>query len=440
MSKPEHILVVDDSPDTLELIERILAAQDYHVLTAGGVESAISIIESRPIDLVITDIKMPGADGFDLLRHVKENYKGIGVLLVTGFPVLEEAVKGIKHGADEYLVKPFTDAELTAAVSQSLEKLRLSRKGERSKITGDHYGLIGESRAMQKVYKEINKAAAIPSTVLIQGESGTGKELIARAIHYNSPRVAGPFVPVNCGSIPEQLLESELFGHMKGAFTGAVSSRAGFFQSAEKGTVFLDEISEASPAMQVKLLRVIQDKEIYMVGSSRARKINVRIMAATNKDLFGLVQKNRFREDLFYRLNVVAVNLPPLRERGDDIFLLTAHFLNKFVREMDRETPRISDEALRILGSYQWPGNVRELENMVQRLVAMVEGEVIDVPDLPSPMRYSASRTDDLTRTLTEVETEYIRNVLSSVDGNKTKAAAILGIDRKTLRQKLMSR
>ncbi len=433
----ERILVVDDSPDTLELMKRILAAQGYRVFAASGVAEALDLVGTAQLDLIITDIKMPGADGFELLRHVKENYKDIGVLLVTGFPALEDAVKGIKIGAEEYLVKPFTNAELLTVVSHSLEKIRLRRKTEQSKRGGDHFGLIGESPAIRKVYENIAKAAAVPTTVLIQGESGTGKELVARAIHYNSPRVAGPFVPVNCGSIPEQLLESELFGHMKGAFTGATTSRAGFFQSAEKGTVFLDEISEASPAMQVKLLRVIQDKEIYMVGSSRPRKITVRIMAATNKDLFDLVKKDNFREDLYYRLNVVTITVPPLRERGDDIFLLAAHFLQKFAQEMGREVPRISDEALRILGGYQWPGNVRELENMIQRLSAMVDGDTIDVPDLPSPMRYSATRGEDLTRTLAQVETEYIRNVLRNVEGNKSKAAATLGIDRKTLRQKL---
>ena len=433
----ERILVVDDSPDTLELIKRILKEQGYRIVTAGGVGEALEILGPSEFDLVITDIKMPGANGFELLRHIKENYRDIGVLLVTGFPALEDAVKGIKIGAEEYLVKPFTDAELLNAVTQSLEKIRLRKKAEQIKTGKDCYGLIGESPAIRKVYKDIDKAAAVPTTVLIQGESGTGKELVARAIHYSSPRVAGPFVPVNCGSIPEQLLESELFGHIKGAFTGATTSRAGFFQSAEKGTVFLDEISEASPAMQVKLLRVIQDKEIYMVGSSRPRKISVRIMAATNKDLVELVQKNNFREDLYYRLNVVTIYVPPLRERGDDIFLLVSHFLDKFSREMGREVPRISDEALRILGGYQWPGNVRELENMIQRLSAMVDGDIIDVPDLPSPMRYSAAQSEDLTRTLAEVEAEYIRKVLRGVDGNKTKAASTLGIDRKTLRQKL---
>ncbi len=437
MKKAARILVVDDTPDTLELIRRILVEQGYSIITTSAVEQAVAIIESRPVDLVITDVRMPGRDGFELLRHVKENHKNTVVLLVTGFPELGDAVKGIKSGAEEYLVKPFTDAELLDAVAQSLSKLQLRQKAHSHPAAPAKHGLIGESEAMQKVYRAISKTASIPSTVLIQGESGTGKELIARAIHYDSPRIAGSFVPVNCGSIPEQLLESELFGHVKGAFTGANTSRAGFFQSAENGTVFLDEISEASPAMQVKLLRVIQEKELCMVGSSRPRKINVRIIAATNKDLARLVSKDLFREDLFYRLNVVSIPVPPLRGRGDDVILLATHFMKKFAKDLDRDPPGISDEAWRILRDYQWPGNVRELENFMQRLVAMSDDEVIDVPDLPKLLRFSAQPRQDLTRSLAQVEAEYVRNVLDSVDGNKTKAANILGIDRKTLRDKI---
>jgi DNA-binding NtrC family response regulator len=273
--------------------------------------------------------------------------------------------------------------------------------------------------------------------VLITGESGTGKELAARAIHYSSIRSSAPFVPVNCGGIPEGLLESELFGHVKGAFTGATESRAGFFHAADGGTIFLDEISDMSLAMQVKLLRVLQDKEVCMVGSNRTRKIDVRILAATNKNLPDLVKKGLFREDLFYRLNVITINIPPLRERQDDVLLLANHFLNRFAAESGKATIRFSDEALQNLRSYNWPGNVRELENVIQRLVVMTDGYVIEVPDLPSLMRFSALRKTGFTRTLAEVESEYITNVLASVNGNKTRAAEILGIDRKTLREKL---
>jgi len=435
-----HILVVDDSLDTLEVLQRNLTSKNYQVLTASSVAEAINLLENRHIDLIITDIKMPGSNGFDLLRHVRENLRDIEIFVITGFPALDDAVRAVKIGAEEYLVKPFTDEELFGAVDRALEKLRLRRKTESSQKISTAYGLIGESKAMADVYRAIGKAAATSATVLIQGESGTGKELVARAIHYSSKRASAPFVPVNCGSIPEELLESELFGHVRGAFTGATGARAGFFQTADKGTILLDEVSEASLSMQVKLLRVLQNQEIFMLGSSRPVRVDVRITAATNKDLFALIQKGLFREDLFYRLNVVTIWVPPLRERGDDIVLLVNNFVNKFSHEFGRPVPRVSYEALRILSDYPWPGNVRELENVVQRLVAMTEGDIIEVPDLPSLMRFSALRAMDLSRTLSEVETEYVQRVLNSVGGNKTAAAKILGIDRKTLREKLKNR
>ena len=300
-----------------------------------------------------------------------------------------------------------------------------------------HKGLLGNAEAMHKVFIAISKAASTSATVLITGESGTGKELTARAIHYGSGRSSSPFVPVNCGGIPEGLLESELFGHVKGAFTGATESRAGFFATGDGGTIFLDEISEMSLSMQVKLLRVLQDKQICMVGSDKLRKVDVRILAATNKELHGLVNKGLFREDLFYRLNVITISIPPLRERGDDIILLAHHFMTQFAAELGRPSLRFSDKALQSLRSYNWPGNVRELENVIQRLVVMTDGDLIEAPDLPKLCRFSALRKAGFTRTLAEVEAEYISNVLAEVDGNKTRAAEILGIDRKTLREKL---
>jgi transcriptional regulator with PAS, ATPase and Fis domain len=275
------------------------------------------------------------------------------------------------------------------------------------------------------------------ANVLISGESGTGKELVARAIHYASQRASAPFVPVNCGGIPEGLIESELFGHAKGAFTGATESRAGFFLTADGGTIFLDEISELNLSLQVKLLRVLQDKEVFMVGATRSRKIDVRIIAATNKNLQSLVKRGVFREDLFFRLNVLTVDVPPLRKRGKDILLLAHHFVSKFAKEIGRPTPKLSEKVLDALEKYYWPGNVRELENVIQRLVVMAEADTIDVPDLPSVMRFSAPRERGTLNTLAEVEAEHIRNVLASVSGNKTQAANILGIDRKTLREKL---
>ena len=299
------------------------------------------------------------------------------------------------------------------------------------------HGIIGESDAMKKIYTSIAKAASTPATVLITGESGTGKELVSRAIHYSSSSASNPFVPVNCAGIPEGLLESELFGHVKGAFTGANETRAGFFQTAEGGTIFLDEISDTSISMQAKVLRVLQEKEVCMVGSTRPRKVSVRIIAATNKYLLDLVEKGLFREDLYFRLNVITITLPPLRERGDDILLLIRYFADRFAREMGNSVPEFSDSALEVLKSYHWPGNVRELENVINRLVVMCDRDVIDVPDLPSLMRFSAIREKGFTRPLIEVEIEYIKNVLASVEGNKTKAAEILKIDRKTLREKL---
>jgi len=320
-----------------------------------------------------------------------------------------------------------------------LEKLYAHRAAAKEplKPASLRHGIIGESEAMENVMKNIEKAASSSATVLITGESGTGKELVARAIHYSSPRASAPFVPINCGGIPETLLESELFGYVRGAFTGATETRAGFFQTAEGGTIFLDEISETSLSMQVKLLRVLQDKEIFMVGARHPQKVDARIIAATNKDLLSLEKKGEFREDLYYRLNVLAIEIPPLRERGEDILLLLNHYSNKYARESGKTVPRFSENALMVLKSYSWPGNVRELENIIQRLVIMSEGDIIEVPDLPSLMRFSALRGVSACRTLAEAEADHILGVLAGVDNNKTKAAEILGINRKTLREKL---
>jgi two-component system response regulator HydG len=437
----ESILVVDDAPDTLEVIKRNLSSQGYKVFTSKAVAEAVRVLDSTHVDLVITDLKMPKASGMDLVRHVRENFRDTEVMMVTGFATIEGAVNAVKTGAEEYLAKPFTDEELLAAVSRALEKLRLRRAGQIGKHTTPEApsGILGESEPMRRTFDAIAKAAATDATVLISGESGTGKELVARAIHYGSERASAPFVPVNCGGIPETLLESELFGHMKGAFTGATASRAGFFQAADGGTIFLDEISDTSLAMQVKLLRVLEDNEVFMVGSSKPRQVDVRILAATNKELRGLVAKSAFREDLFYRLNVVGITLAPLRERNNDVLLLARHFAAKFAEEHGKPAPQFSDSALRVLKSYKWPGNVRELKNVIKRLVVMSDESSVDVPDLPQLMRFSALSETGLDRTLADVEAEHVRNVLASVDGNKTRAAEILGIDRKTLREKLKS-
>ena len=438
-SEKERILVVDDSPHTLEVLQRNLLAQGYRVFTAPGAPEAIAMLEATPVHLVITDLKMPKVSGLDLVRHVRENLKGTGVMMITGYPSIRGAVEAMKTGADEFLPKPFTDRELLSAVRQALQKAAAHRakRALPEAAAPIHSGFLGDSEVMRQVFAAVKRAASTAATVLITGESGTGKELAARFIHYGGPRAAAPFVPVNCGGIPEGLLESEIFGHVKGAFTGATESRAGLFHAADGGTIFLDEISEMSLPMQVKFLRVIQDKEVCMVGSTRTRKVDVRILAATNKNLHELVSKNAFREDLFYRLNVITINLPPLRDRDDDILLLVRHFVDRFAAEAARTPFRFSEKALRILQNYNWPGNVRELENVIQRLALMNDGDLVEAADLPQLMRFSALRKASLTRTLAEVEREYIGNVVASVGGNKTKAAEILGIDRKTLREKL---
>ncbi len=435
-----RILVVDDSPATLEVLERNLRSHGYRVTTAPSVAAALAALEATPADLVITDYKMPRASGIELVRHVRENLPDTEVMMITGYASVPGAVEAVKSGAEEYLAKPFTDEELVRAVGRALDKLAMRRAGQVRGVATPRspHGLIGESAPMQAIYDAIAKASGTFATALISGESGTGKELAARAIHYGSARASAPFGPVNCGAIPEGLLESELFGHVKGAFTGAHEARAGFFQTADRGTIFLDEIGETTLAMQVKLLRVIEDREVCMVGTSRTRLVDVRVIAATNKDLAAYVRRGAFREDLYYRLNVIALELPPLRERGDDVLVLAQHFLAKFAEEYGRPAPRLSDDALRALRNYDWPGNVRELENVAQRLVVMVEREVIEVSDLPSLMRFSPGRSGvgtDLS--LAAAEAEHVRRVLAVAGGNKTRAAALLGIDRKTLREKL---
>ena len=432
----ESILVVDDSASTVEVLRRNLEAEQYRVFTASSAAEAVRLLEQTEVDLVITDLKMPKVSGLDLVRHVRENYKNTEVMMITGYASIGGAVDALKTGAAEYLAKPFTDEELLTGVEKVLEKLRAHRPVQEDAPPAPR-GIIGLSPAMQKVFSAIRKASPTSATVLLAGESGTGKELVARAIHYASPRSSSAFVPVNCSAIPETLLESELFGHVKGAFTGASETRGGFFQAADRGTVFLDEISATTNAAQVKLLRVLQEHEVSMVGSPRAQQIDIRVVAATNKDLNELVAKGLFREDLYFRLNVIAINLPPLRERGNDVLLLIRHFASQYAREIGRSEPEFSAEALDVLRHYHWPGNVRELQNVIQRIVVMSENAVIEVPDLPSLMRFSALRGKDLNRTLAEVELEYIRNVLEGVGGNRTRAAEILGIDRKTLREKL---
>jgi len=438
-ARKNRILVVDDAPTALDILERNLSSQGHAVFAASNAADAVKILESSPVDLVITDYKMPKISGLDLIRHIRENFHETEVIMITGYASVKGAVEAVKMGAEEYLPKPFTDEELFSAVERALNKreLRTTVRGRKPRITPNSYGIIGDSDAVRKMLAEIGKAAESTATVLVLGESGTGKELVARAVHYSSSRAAAPFVPVNCGAIPEKLLESELFGFMRGAFTGAHESRAGFFQTADGGTILLDEVNEMSPAMQVKLLRVLQDKQVCMVGARKTQKVDVRITASSNKDLRALVNKGIFREDLFFRLNVITITAPPLRERQDDIPLLLRHFADKFAGELGKKAPGFSDEAVQVLMSYAWPGNIRELENLIQRLIIMMDGTTVKAPDLPPFMRFSAMSGPAPFRSLAEEEAAYIRRVLASVDGNKSRAAEILRIDRKTLRGKL---
>lgn len=441
MKKPKlnfntSILVVDDSEETLELIKRNLESADYQVYTASSVHAAVALLNGIQVDMVITDLKMPGENGMELVRHVSENFKGVGILVITGFPSIQGAVESIKIGAEEYLVKSFTDKELFDAVDRVLAKTAGNKKAIVNKAP-QNFGIIGESQEMLNIFRTITKVKSTNATVLITGESGTGKELVARALHYGGHASNVPFVPVNCGGIPDSLLESELFGYVKGSFTGATETRAGFFQTADGGTIFLDEISNTSLAMQAKLLRVLQDKEFYMVGSKKPHKVNVRIVAATNVDLPQLVKKGLFREDLYYRLNIISIELPPLRERGNDIILLTDFFLTKYTRELAKKPIHLTPKAMQAFKTYAWPGNVRELQNLIQRVVILADDNSIDITDLPESFRFSAARSKGLNRKLDEVESEYILNVLSANQHNISKAANVLGIDRKTLREKL---
>ena len=432
------ILIVDDSADTREMIRRHLHPHYPVVLTTSSVDSAIEIMQTRTFELVITDLKMPGASGLELVQYVRENYHNTGLMMVTGYATIEGAVEAMKQGVGEYLPKPFTGEELLTLVQKEIKKVQTRQSLESETAASGKYGLIGSSEALQEIFRIIEKASRTSATVLITGESGTGKELVTRAIHYQSRRSSAPFVPVNCTAIPQELLESELFGYVKGAFTGADTTRAGFFQTAEGGTIFLDEIGDLSLMMQSKLLRVIQEKEVYMVGSRKPVAVNIRIISATNKNLRNLVEAGLFREDLYYRLNVINVELPPLRKRGNDILLLINHFLRKHALDMSVNLPVLREDTLALLQQYPWPGNVRELDNLIQRLVVMHTSETIKPADLPDYMRKgSYNPQSNLLRTLAEMENDYIKKVLEQTGNNKSEAARILGIDRKTLRSKL---
>lgn len=443
--RKESILLVDDSPEMLEVLQRQLTALDFFIFKASNVPDAIDIMKNDNIDLMITDIQMPGANGMDLVRYTTEHFPKIPILVVTGYPNISDAVKAIRAGVIDYLTKPFTNKELVTALDKVLVKLKVDRDIRKDKNAPslnnfkNAVGIIGQSAYLKKINDSINRVNSIKVTVLIQGESGTGKEVIARAIHYSGPNDKAPFIAVNCGGIPESLLESELFGAVKGAYTGANENRQGFFQAAEGGTIFLDEIGNASLNVQTRLLRVLQEKEITMVGTNSPKKVDVRILAATNSNLKEMIKKGTFREDLYYRLNVVSIDIPPLRERKEDIPLLMNYFNEKYSKEYRRVKLNITNVIYDIFDRYEWPGNIRELENMMQRCVVMSTTEI--TPDvLPDYLKSSiipSNAGENSLKSLKEIEKDYILKVLEKTKMNKTKAAEILGIDRKTLRQKL---
>ncbi len=436
----ENILLVDDDYDLLELLQRNLTALNYHSYKAPSVTDALEILSNSKIDLLITDLQMPGIHGMELVKYVSEHYPHIPVLVITGYPSVDGAVAAMRSGAIDYLVKPFTKDELTRALTKSLSgqtatKPTAGKTGTATTHTG-YAGMIGTSKQMQELADIIERVKNNRATVLIQGESGTGKELVARAIHYNGSFAANPFIAVNCGAIPENLLEAELFGYEKGAFTGAEQARDGFFQAAEGGTIFLDEIGTASAAVQTGLLRVLQEREVRKVGSRKSVKVHLRVIAATNTDLKQQITNGNFREDLYYRLNVVTINTTPLRHRKDDILPLTAQFLKKYSLEYGKPGVQITEQVKDILLRYNWPGNVRELENSIQHALIMCD-HTLEVSHLPQHIKYPMPEAEGGLLSLREMERKHIQSVLASVDNNKTKAAEILGIDRKTLRQKL---
>jgi len=450
VSEPARILVVDDERSMREFLEIFFRREGYEVATAESVEQALLAVEADDYDLVITDIQMPDRSGLELLHEVREVSPETPVIMITAFATTENAIAAMKEGAHDYITKPFKVDEIAVVVEKALEKKNLAFENRRlrTQLRGQVRSrqLVGTSEVMQRVYGLVAQVAETKTNVMICGESGTGKELVARAIHDQSDRAQQPFVAVNCAAIPENLLESELFGHVRGSFTGAVQNKSGLFEMADGGTLFFDEIGELSPPLQVKLLRAIQDKSIRRVGGTGDRRVDVRIIAATNRRLEEEVASGRFREDLYYRLNVIEIELPPLRERVDDVPLLLHHFVEKYASELGRAIRGVTDEVLEILSRYPFPGNVRELENIVERAVALARGDVIDREALPPTVlqpRESAHRSQipaegiDLDQTLNAYERSLIREALERSGGVKKRAAQLLGISFRSFRYRL---
>ncbi len=455
----KHLLLVEDEAPLRAAIAEQLADRGFHVEQADSGEAAVARLADFAFDIIVTDLRLPGIDGTAVLEAAVERYPDIVAIVVTGFGTVKDAVEAIKRGAWDFVSKPFQIDELLHALDAALEQRRL--KSENAYLRAqleERYrfdeSIVGKSRAMARLFQLLETVASTASTILITGETGTGKEVVARAIHHNSPRRASRFVALNCSAIPETLLEAELFGHVRGAFTGAVGNRQGRLEQAHKGTLFLDEVGTMSGAVQMKLLRVLQEREFERVGDSHTTKVDVRVIAATNSDLRKMVEEGQFREDLYYRLNVIPVELPPLRERKEDIPLLVQHFLDKFRRDGDASRPSgtmttVSQEAMRRLMAYQWPGNVRQLENAVERAVAFSAGRAqIEAADLPPEVQQARDEQVpsslvlpeggiDLDALVARIEREMIDRSLERTNGNKGQAARLLGLKRTTLVEKL---
>ena len=449
----EKILVVDDEKSLREVLSIMLKRAGYTVTEASDGDEAIGHVNKEIYDLVITDLRMPKADGMDVLRAVKSSSPDTVVLVITAFATSDSAVEAMKQGAYDYLTKPFQVDEVQLIIRNALEKRRLSTENmllKREMASQSSFAkIVGQSEAMQKVFDVVKKVADARSNILICGESGTGKELVARAIHYNSARSAMPFVAVNCSAVPETLLESELFGHVKGSFTGAISNKAGLFEVANGGTIFLDEIGDTTPTIQVKLLRVIQEREFRRVGGNQDIKVDVRVIAATNRDLEKAVAEGTFREDLYYRLDVIPIRLPPLRLRTGDIPLLVTHFLEKFSQEGSKPVPTLSPEAMHVLLEHEWRGNVRELENLIERVVAFSSGGPVTDADVRGWLHRSVTPqqpglpTDlpddglDLEALINGIEKDLLMKALERSKWVKKKAARLLRLNTRSFRYRL---
>jgi len=448
-----NILIVDDELSIRKALEKYLKSIGHRTYSAKDGHEALKVLEKHPIDLALVDLVMPKLDGISLIRKMKTIDPNIISIVLTGFGTITSAVEAMKAGAYHYLTKPFELDDISTLIETALEHKqlqsdnRLLKQNLHEKYRFDK--IVGKSREMHDVFELVEKVARTDSTVLILGESGTGKELIAKAVHYNSHRKEKPLVTVNCAAIPEELLESELFGHMKGSFTGAVANREGRFTAAHGGTIFLDEIGDMSPKLQVKVLRVLQERKFEPVGSTQTQEVDVRIIAATNQDLEAAVKNGRFREDLFYRLNVIPISIPPLRNRPSDIPLLINHFIQKYNQENNKKTSGVTEKANEFLISYPWPGNVRELENLIERTIILKSKGSIDADDLPAPLRGEASfqtgkKSIEIPDTgisfkhaLSTFENELIIKALEKTGWNKNKAANLLKINRTTLVEKI---